>query len=122
MLILEFKTYGEAKQFSEIDEAIRVTQFIRNTSIRLWIDGGAKSCFDLNKYCSVLAKEFDFANRLNSTARQSAAERAWSAINRFYENCKKQIPGKKGFPQFQKDCRSVAMVRTILGSDRAVGQ
>lgn len=40
-------------------------------------------------------------------ARQASAERAWSAIARFYENCKKQIPGKKGFPKFQKDNRSV---------------
>ena len=107
MLILEFKTCGKAVQFTAIDEAIRVTQFIRNKSIRLWMDGSAKSCFDLNKYCSILAKEFEFANKLNSMARQSAAERAWSAINRFFENCKKGIPGKKGFPEFQKDCRSV---------------
>lgn len=107
MLVLEFKAYGKAPQFIAIDEAIRITQFIRNKSIRLWMDGGAKSCFDLNKYCAVLAKEFEFANKLNSMARQSSAERAWSAITRFYENCKKGIPGKKGFPQFQKDCRSV---------------
>jgi putative transposase len=40
-------------------------------------------------------------------ARQSAAERAWSAISRFYDNCKKQIPGKKGYPKFKKYCRSV---------------
>lgn len=40
-------------------------------------------------------------------ARQSSAERAWSAIARFYDNCKKKTPGKKGFPQFQKDNRSV---------------
>jgi putative transposase len=107
MLVLEFKTYGKALQFNAIDEAIQTTQFIRNKSIRLWMDGGAKSCFDLNKHCAVLAKEFDFASKLNSQARQSAAERAWSAIARFYDNCKQQIPGKKGFPQFQKDCRSV---------------
>jgi putative transposase len=107
MLVLEFKTYGKAAQFNAIDEAIRVTQFIRNKSIRFWMDGNAKSCFDLNKHTAVLAKEFDFANKLNSMARQSAAERAWSAIARFYDNCKKQIPGQKGFPQFQKDCRSV---------------
>jgi putative transposase len=55
----------------------------------------------------VLAQEFDFANQLNSMARQAAAERAWAAVTRFYDNCKKQIPGQKGFPQFQKDCRSV---------------
>ena len=35
---------------------------------------------------AVLANEFSFANRLSSQARQSAAERAWSAISRFYDN------------------------------------
>lgn len=107
MLVLEFKAYGKASQFTAIEEAIRVTQFIRNKSVRLWMDGGAKSCFDLNRYTAVLAKEFEFAGKLNSMARQSASERAWAAISRFYENCKKNKLGKKGFPQFQKDCRSV---------------
>ena len=63
--------------------------------------------YDLNKYCAVLAKEFDFANKLNSTARQASAERAWSGISRFFDNCKKQIKGKKGFPKFKKHSRSV---------------
>jgi putative transposase len=107
MLVLEFKTYGKAAQFSAIDEAIRTTQFIRNKAIRLWMDGQAKSCFDLNKYTAILAKEFDFANKLNSMARQSAAERAWASVSRFYDNCKKKVTGKKGYPTFQKDCRSV---------------
>lgn len=40
-------------------------------------------------------------------ARQSAAERSWSAIARFYDNCKKKVRGKKGFPKFKKNCRSV---------------
>jgi putative transposase len=44
---------------------------------------------------------------LNSMARQASAERAWAAISRFYENCKKKVAGKKGFPAFQKDCRSI---------------
>ena len=30
-----------------------------------------------------------------------------SSISRFYDNCKKGNPGKKGYPQFQKNCRSV---------------
>jgi putative transposase len=38
---------------------------------------------------------------------QSATERAWSAIDRFYGNCKSKKPGRKGFPRFQKDNRSV---------------
>ena len=62
---------------------------------------------DLQKYCSVLAKQFSFASELNSMARQASAERAWSSINRFYENCKKGVAGRKGFPRFQKNCRSV---------------
>lgn len=107
MLVLEFKAYGKPYQFNAIDDAIRVTQFIRNKSIRIWMDGGAKSWVELSRHCAVLAKEFDFANKLNSMARQAAAERAWASISRFYDNCKKKVAGKKGFPTFQKDCRSV---------------
>ena len=108
MLVLEFKTYGKTEQFKAIDEAIRICQFIRNKSIRLWMDGEAKSWFDLSKYCAVWAKEFDFANKLGAMARQASAERAWAAISRFYDNCKKGVKGKNvGYPKFQKDCRSV---------------
>jgi putative transposase len=108
MLTLEFKAYGKTEQFKAVDEAIRICQFIRNKSIRLWMDGEAKSWFDLSKYCAIWAKEFDFANKLGAMARQASAERAWAAISRFYENVKKGVKGKKvGFPRFQKDCRSV---------------
>jgi len=54
-----------------------------------------------------LASDFPFADELNSMARLASAERAGSSISRFYHNCKKNVPGKKGYPQFQKDCRSV---------------
>lgn len=107
MLVFEFKVYGKPIQFQAIDEGIRITQFIRNKSIRIWMDGLAKYWVELSRYCSVLAKEFNFANKLNSMARQAAAERAWAAISRFFDNCRKQTPGKKGFPSFQKDCRSI---------------
>ncbi len=53
-----------------------------------------------------LAKEFDFAKKLNSTARQASAERAWSSISSFYSRCRKSDK-KKGYPQFKKHCRSV---------------
>lgn len=39
-------------------------------------------------------------------ARQSSAERAWSAITRFYDTCKKGIK-PVGFPKFKKRARSV---------------
>ena len=54
-----------------------------------------------------MAAEFPFANKRNSMARQSSADRAWAAISRFYTNCKNQVKGKKGFPKFKKHSRSV---------------
>lgn len=107
MLILEFKCKGKLTQYKAIDEAIRTTQFIRNSCIRYWMDNQKIGRYDLNKYCAVLAKEFLFANELNSMARQASAERAWSAIARFYDNCKRQVPGKKGYPRFKHNVRSV---------------
>jgi putative transposase len=107
MLVFEFKAYGKSVQLTAIDDAIRTAQFIRNSCIRLWMDIQGIGKNDLQKYCAVLAANFPFANELNSMARQSSAERAWASITRFYNNCKKGIPGLKGYPQFQKDCRSV---------------
>ena len=120
MLVLEFKAYAKPIQFAAIDDGIRVVQFIRNKSIRLWMNREAKSWVEISRYCAVLAKEFDFANKLNSMARQAAAERAWAAITKFYDNCKKQVPGKKGFPQFQKEGRSIEYKTSgwKLGLDR----
>ena len=107
MIVYEFKTKGKEKQYRAIDEAIRTSQFIQNKCLRYWMDNKNIGRYDLNKYCAVLAKEFSFAAQLNSMARQSAAERSWSAISRFYDNCKKKVKGKKGFPKFKKNCRSV---------------
>jgi putative transposase len=107
MLVHEYKLNGSKKQYAAIEEAILITQFIRNKSLRLWMDNRGTNKFDLNKYCAVLAKEYPFANRLNSMARQAAAERAWSAIQKFFDNCKQKKPGKKGYPRFQHDNRSV---------------
>src|SRR5205085_2230409 len=56
---------------------------------------------------AVLAQEYSFVASLNSQARQVSADRAWAAIRRFYENCCEHKPGKKGYPQFQHDNRSV---------------
>lgn len=107
MIIYEFKVKGKDKQYRAIDDAIRTSQFIQNKALRYWMDNKKVSKYDLNKYCAVLASEFSFADELNSMARQSAAERAWSAISRFYDHCKKKVKGKRGFPQFKKNCRSV---------------
>ena len=71
------------------------------------MDGTNISKNDLQTDCAVLAKEYPFASRLNSQARQASADRAWFAISRFYDNCKSKKPGKKGYPKFQHDNRSV---------------
>ncbi|MEH2192310.1 MAG: transposase [Nostoc sp.] len=107
MIVYEFKVKGKEKQYCAIDDAIRTSQFIQNKCLRYWMDNKNIGRYDLNKYCAVLAAEFPFADELNSMARQSAAERSWSAIARFYDNCKKKVKGKKGFPKFKKHCRSV---------------
>jgi putative transposase len=120
MLVFEFKTYGKPEQFAAIEEAIRTVQFIRNKCIRFWLDNPKIGKYDLSKQSAILANEFPFADELNSQARQAATERAWAAITRFYENCKKKVAGKKGFPQFQKDNRSVEYKTTgwKLSEDR----
>src|SRR5690242_4266146 len=107
MLVYEYKLDGSKKQFAAIEEAIRTTQFIRNKSLRLWMDEKNVSKNDLQAYCAILAKEYPFASRLNSMARQASADRAWFAISRFYDNCKQKKPGKKGYPRFQRNNRSV---------------
>ncbi len=107
MFVLEFKVRAKKHQYTAIDEAIRTAQFVQNKCLRFWMDNQKVDKYDLNKYCRVLAHDFHFANKLNSQARQSSAERAWSAISRFYDNCKRKIPGKKGYPKFKKNCRSV---------------
>lgn len=111
MLVLEYKVQNPKKeQITAIEEAIRTTQFIRNKCIRFWMDAekGVKiNGYQLNKYSTTLREEFSFVKELSSMACQAAAERAWFAISRFYDNCKTNKPGKKGFPRFQHDNRSV---------------
>ncbi|MEA5499303.1 RNA-guided endonuclease InsQ/TnpB family protein [Limnoraphis robusta] len=110
MIVLEYKVKAKLHQYRAIDEAIKTVQFIRNKSIRYWMDAPKEAKinrFALNKYSTEQRSEFTFVKDLNSMAVQAAAERAWLAIYRFYENCKSKKPGKKGYPRFQKDCRSV---------------
>jgi putative transposase len=116
MIVREFKAKGGTTQYAAIDEAIRTTQFVRNKAIRFWMDNrgvGQKQLYRLSK---ALREGFSFVKALNSSACQAAIERAYSSIARFYSNvrlsahveaCKKSIPGKKGYPKFQKNCRSV---------------
>src|SRR6266567_533265 len=112
LLIYEYKIAGTRQQYAAIDEAIRVVQFIRNKCLRLWMDERGISKNDLQLSCAVLGKTYSFAHCLNSQARQAAADRAWAAISRFYDNCKNKKPGKKGYPKFRHNNRSVEYKQT----------
>ena len=112
MLVYEHKLDGNQQQCAAIEAVIRVVQFIRNKCVRLWMDGDRVNKNDLQTYCAILAKEYSFASRLNSQARQASADRAWFAIDRFYTNCREHKPGKKGYPQFQHNNRSVEYKQT----------
>lgn len=125
MLVFEFKLKVNSIQKQLICEAIRTSQFIRNSCLRYWIDGKKEdkiNRFALNKYTKVLTgnPNFPYCQKLNSMARQAAAERAWFAISRFFDNCKKGIKGKKGYPRFKKNARSVEYKTTgwSLSDDR----
>ncbi|MBV8887983.1 MAG: transposase [Chroococcidiopsidaceae cyanobacterium CP_BM_RX_35] len=120
MIVYEFKLKGKEFQFWIVDEMIRTAQFVRNMALRYWMDNRNIKLYDLNKYCAVLAKQFEWAHKLNSQARQASAERAAFAIQRFFANCKANRPGKKGYPQFQKNNRSVEYKTTgwKLAQDR----
>ena len=107
MIVLEFKLKGRSAQYQIIDQMIRTAQFIRNKALRYWMENQGVKLSDLYKQCAVLAKEFEWAEKLNSMARQASAERTIFSIQRFFANCKAKKPGKKGYPRFKKHTRSV---------------
>jgi len=107
MRVMEAKLLnGTAEQYQALDEVIRTAQFVRNKCVRYWMDNRGVGRNQLYAHCKDLAKEFDFAKKLNSAARQASAERAWASISRFYANCRNKAV-KKGYPKFKKHCRSV---------------
>jgi putative transposase len=107
MIVLEFKAKGKTTQYTAIDEAIRTAQFVRNKALRFWMDNRGIGQKELYRYNTKLRADYPFVNALNSHACQVAIEWAYSSIARFYDNCRKSVPGKKGYPKFKKNCRSV---------------
>lgn len=86
MLVLEAKLYGSQYQAQILDEMIRTATFVRNSCLRYWMDNKDVGQYDLSALCKNLAKEFEWAKKLNSMARQASAERAWASIKRFYDS------------------------------------
>jgi putative transposase len=107
MFVLEYKVKPKPYQVEAIDEAIRTTQFVRNKVLRYWMDNRGVGKTELFRYNTRLRKEFKFVEELNSHACQTAVERTLRAMTRFYENCKSQVKGKKGYPKFKRNTRSL---------------
>ncbi|NEO42498.1 MAG: transposase [Moorea sp. SIOASIH] len=107
MLVMEFKAVTNKAQKLAIDEAIRTSRFVRNKVLRYWMDNKGVGKKELYRYNTDLRAEFKFVEDLNSHACQASVENVERAIHSFYDNCKKKIPGNKGYPRFKKSSRSV---------------
>ena len=107
MLVMEYKAVTNKTQKTAINEAIRTSQFVRNKVLRYWMDNRGVGKKELYRYNTHLRDEFKFVKDLNSHACQASVENIERAINRFFDNCKKGKPGKKGYPRFKKHTRSV---------------
>ena len=107
MFVLEYKTEPKPVQIQAIEEAIRTTQFVRNKVLRYWMDNPGVGKTEMFRYNTKLRAEYPFVKELNSHACQTAVERVLRAVNRFLENCRQNIPGKKGYPRFKHNTRSV---------------
>ncbi len=107
MFVLEYKVKPKPQQIQAIEEAIRTHQFVRNKVLRYWMDNRGKGKAELFRYNTDLRAEYEFVKDLNSHACQTAVERVLKSITKFFDNCKKNKPGKRGYPKFQKHNRSV---------------
>ena len=107
MFVLEYKVKPASTQVQAIEEAIRTTQFVRNKVLRFWMDNRGVGKTEMFRYNTLLRAEHLFVKELNSHACQTAVERVLRAVNRFFENCRNNILGKKGYPRFVRNTRSV---------------
>jgi putative transposase len=107
VFVLEYKVYPKQSQVDAINKAIRTTQFVRNKVLRFWMDNRGVGKTEMFRYNTRLRKEYSFVTELNSHACQTAVERTLRAITRFYDNCKNKVKGKKGYPKFKHNTRSV---------------
>src|SRR5919202_1008113 len=123
MLVFEYKLKGTNEQYRLLDEVLRTARFLRNSCLRYWMDNPGKNKYDLNNYCTVLAKEYPFAKKLNSMARQASAERAWSAISHFTRFVKPKSQVKKDSLSFAKNRLTLPLsTKLAAGSYQKIGE
>jgi putative transposase len=101
-LVLKAKLEGTKYQYEKLNEAVGTVRFVRNICLGYWMENKDIGKYELSAYWAVLASQFELAKNLNYLAGQARDERARSVISRFYDNCKKHKPGKKGYLRFTK--------------------
>ena len=96
MFVVEYKVrQPKSEQIASINEAIRTLQFVRNKTLRYWIDNKDNGKAALFRYCTALRKEHEFVEHLNSTACQIAVERVLVAVNKSLTTVRKRLKEKK---------------------------
>ncbi|SMB79655.1 putative transposase [Deinococcus hopiensis KR-140] len=98
-----------------MDEAVRTARFVRNACLRFWMNGEKVSKNAIDKHTMKLRAEYKWAKKLNSTA---CKRRAWAAMSRFYDNCKKGVK-PVGHPRLKKSVRSVEFKQSVWEPDAA---
>ena len=115
MITLEFKLKGKAEQYRIIDDTIRTAQFVRNTTLKYWTENQEVKLVDLYKQCAIMAKEFEWAGKLNSMARQASASVPFSLSNVFSLIAKPKNREKR-------DTRSSRNIPALLSTKHQVGR
>jgi putative transposase len=96
MIVLEFKLKGKAHQYRIIDEMIRTAQFVRNKTLKYWTENQGVKLVNLYKQCAIMAKEFEWASKLNSMARQAPLNVPFWLSNVFLLIAKPKNQEKRG--------------------------
>lgn len=71
MLIYEYKLHSNQAQYAAAEEAIRVTEFIHNKRLPLWLDTRGTSSNDLQYHCAANAAANILAKALDRTGGRS---------------------------------------------------
>ncbi len=124
MIVLEAKLQGTDGQYRALDEALRTARFVRNSCLRYWMDNQGLNKYDLNKYCAVLAREFEWADKLNSIGlhklvlKERGLELPASLIT-----AKNKSLEKRGSPDSKSTNRTRASsTRHLAGSYQRIGE
>ena len=84
MIVLESKLKGKDTQYCAIDKAIRTALFIRNKTLRFWMDNQGVGKNDLMRYATCLRGAVEWCRKLNSMACQASVVRLIKRADGYY--------------------------------------